>query len=87
MKTWLRGGPYDDVERWLRGIRGIGAWSASFVLVRGLGRMERIAPDDALRRSLARVYGYPFSDAEFARTAEQYGDMQGYWAHYLRIAT
>jgi len=86
-ETWLRTGPYDDVERWLRGIRGIGAWSASFVLVRGLGRMERIAPEDALRRSLARVYGYTFSDAEFAAKAEQYGDMQGYWAHYLRIAT
>jgi len=86
-EAWLRTGPYDDVERWLRGIRGIGAWSASFVLIRGLGRMERIPPEDALTRAAARIYGHPLSDAEFAAVAAQYGAMQGYWGHYLRVAT
>jgi len=83
----LRTGPYDDVERWLRGIRGIGAWSASFVLIRSLGRMERIPPDDALLHAAARVYGHPLSTAEFTAVAAQYGTMQGYWGHYLRVAT
>lgn len=86
-EAWLRAGPYDDVERWLRGIRGIGAWSASFVLARGLGRMERLAMDDALRRSAALVYGHPLSEPEFAMLVARYGEMQGYWGHYLRIAT
>ena len=32
--------PYGEVQRWLRGIYGIGEWSALFILVRGLGRLE-----------------------------------------------
>ncbi len=84
---WLRTAPYDEVERWLRGIRGVGAWSASFVLVRGLGRMERIAPDDALVRAAARVYGQPLTPGEFAGIAARYGNLRGYWGHYLRVAS
>ena len=86
-EMWLREGPYNEVEQWLRGIRGIGVWSASFVLVRGLGRMERITPSDELNHAIARVYGHPFNEAEFATTAARYGDLRGYWALYLRAAT
>ncbi len=86
-EQWLRTGPYDDVERWLRGIRGVGVWSASFVLIRGLGRMERLPPEDALTRAAARVYGHPLNAAEFAAVAVHYGAMQGYWGHYLRVAS
>lgn len=85
-EDWLRTGPYEDVERWLRGIRGVGAWSASFVLLRGLGRMERIPPNDALLRAAARVYGHPLTPAEFETVAARYGDWRGYWGYYLRIA-
>lgn len=84
---WLRTGPYDEVERWLRGIRGVGAWSASFVLLRGLGKMERIPPNDALLRAAARAYRHPLAPEEFAAIAARYGDLRGYWGYYLRIAS
>lgn len=86
-EDWLRHGSYDDVERWLRGIRGIGAWSAEFVLLRGLGRVERIAPDDSLLRAAARVYGHSLAPEAFAAIAARYGDWRGYWGHYLRVAS
>ena len=91
-EDWLRQAPYDEVATWLRGIHGIGAWSATFVLLRGLGRME-IAPfEDAdsrfteeMMKAAARVYG-PLSLEAFRAHAHRYGDWQGYWAHYLRAA-
>lgn len=85
---WLRTAPYDDVEAWLRATPGIGAWSASFVLIRGLGRMERISGEPALFRAAARVYGPAAATPEgLARIAARYGPHQGYWAHYLRAGT
>ena len=39
-ESWLRSAPIADVEAWLRGINGIGEWSAHLVRIRGLGRME-----------------------------------------------
>ena len=86
-EEWLRTGPYDAVERWLRGIRGVGAWSASFVLIRGLGRMERVALDDALVRAATHLYGQPLTAAECETIAAPYGDLRGYWSHYLRVAS
>lgn len=80
---WLRDAPYQEVEMWLRGIRGIGAWSASFILLRGLGRMEYAPISEArIKDAIRRHYG-PVSPPDVAR---RYGDWQGYWAHYLRVA-
>ncbi len=87
---WLRTAPYDEVEAWLRRIDGIGPWSATFVLLRGLGRMERIAPasEREFLAAVSRVYGdgKSLTAAEARRIAERYGPWQGYWAHYLRVA-
>jgi DNA-3-methyladenine glycosylase II len=41
-EAWLRAAPYAEVEAWLRAIKGLGAWSTTFVLLRGLGRMDRL---------------------------------------------
>lgn len=85
-EMWLRAGPYDAVEAWLRAIPGIGPWSAAFVLIRGLGRVERIAPEDALLRAASAVYRAPMTPDGLRERAAQYGPWQGYWAHYLRVA-
>lgn len=89
-EAWLRSAPHDDVRAWLLGLRGIGPWSATFVMLRGLGRMERAVPEDPesvfareLLGAAARVYGL-LDHAALREKAERYGPWQGYWAHYLR---
>jgi DNA-3-methyladenine glycosylase II len=85
---WLRDAPYDDVYRWLRRIKGVGEWSASFILLRGLGRMERIPPGEKrILQAAERVYGRLLDAEEVNCLAQPYGDYRGYWAHYLRAAT
>ena len=42
-EQWLRTSPYDEVHDWLTDIKGIGDWSANFVMIRGLGRMEELS--------------------------------------------
>jgi DNA-3-methyladenine glycosylase II len=86
-EAFLREGPYEEVSRWLCGIPGVGVWSAALIMIRGLGRMERIPYGD---RSLMRIAGHVYGDAqplsaeELQRHADHYGDLQGYWGHYLR---
>jgi DNA-3-methyladenine glycosylase II len=87
-EAFLREGPYDEVSRWLCSIPGVGPWSATFIMIRSLGRMERVPYDDhSLMRLAGRVYGRgePLSAEEVRRLADHYGDLQGYWAHYLRV--
>jgi DNA-3-methyladenine glycosylase II len=87
-EAFLREGSYDEVSRWLRAIPGVGVWSAAFVMIRSLGRMERIPyGDQTLMRIAGKVYGAgkPLSAEEVQRLADHYGDLQGYWAHYLRV--
>lgn len=89
-ESWLRQGEYDDVEAWLRSIKGIGEWSASFILLRGLGRMER-TPVVENRFVEAAAHRYAPSGTTLNRDqvdwhAARYGDYRGYWAHYIRAA-
>lgn len=85
---WLRQGDYDEVMTWLRGIKGIGEWSAHFVLVRGLGRMARLQyTQEELLKAASRIYLQTITPADLARLAEHYGDDQGYWALYLRATS
>ena len=80
---------YPEVESWLRGITGIGPWSASFILLRGLGRSETVPlPDQRFLDAASRVYGagLTLETSEVLRIAKRYHPWQGYWAHYLRIA-
>ena len=87
-EAWLRAAPYPEVEAWLRAIKGLGAWSTSFVLLRGLGRMEQLPTGEArLGDAAAKMYGRVLRDTELAAIAERYGACQGYWAHYLRVGT
>src|SRR4051794_14493037 len=85
-EAWLRAAPYAEVEAWLRAIKGLGTWSTTFVLLRGLGRMEQLPAGEArLGQAAAQVYGRALSDQELAAVAERYGAYRGYWAHYLRV--
>ncbi len=88
-EQWLRKGSYDEVLEWLKGIKGIGDWSANFVMIRGLGRMEKISlVETDLALDAGRVYtgkDQPMTNAEVCNLAEKYGDWKGYWAYYLRI--
>jgi DNA-3-methyladenine glycosylase II len=89
-EKFLRSGDYEQVEAWLYEIKGFGEWSASFVLVRGLGRMEQ-APlsEKVLLEAASRQYGHgqDLTRNEVAKVAERYGAYKGYWSHYLRVAS
>lgn len=84
-EEFLRTGKYEDVEAWLDSINGIGSWSASFVMLRSLGRMERLNLDDRwLKLAASKVYGKDLSIEDIREIADEYGQWQGYWAHYIR---
>lgn len=81
--------PYDEVVAWLKTIKGIGDWSAAFVLIRGLGRMERLPLEEKrLHVAASQIYnhGLPITREAIIQHAQPYGPYQGYWAHYLRVA-
>ncbi|MBO2447505.1 DNA-3-methyladenine glycosylase 2 family protein [Actinomadura barringtoniae] len=85
-EEFLRHAPYQEVKDFLLGLPGIGAWSSSFVLIRGLGRTDEVPFEKALIAAASRVYGRPVNEAGLRRLAEPYGRWAGYWAHYLRVA-
>ena len=86
-EQFLRYGDYDAVATQLRSIHGIGEWSSYFILVRGLGRVERVSTiDQELAKAAAKVYngGQPLTPKDMQNRLERYGPHQGYWALYLR---
>lgn len=86
-ETFLRQGPYGDVARWLGSIKGLGAWSVDFIMLRGLGRTERVPwSDTAMLAAISHSYtqGFEISTGAARELAERYGPYQGYWAHYLK---
>ena len=89
-EQFLRYDEYDEVAESIRAIRGIGEWSSYFILLRGLGRMERVsALDRELGKAAASIYnnGQPLTTAEIQSLLDRYGSTQGHWAFYLRNAT
>ena len=89
-EEFLKTASDEEVEAWLRNIKGIGEWSATFIMVRGLGRMERIPLTEArLFEAASKVYGHgeELSRDDLKRLADKYGLWQGYWAHYIRVTS
>ncbi len=85
---FLRTADYDEVAAWLHSIRGFGEWSVSFVLLRGLGRMEKVpVGEKKIIGATSRLYGHghDLTRAEVEKIAEKYGPYKGYWAHYVRV--
>lgn len=85
-ETFLRTGDYEEVKAWLLNIKGVGAWSASFVMIRGLGRTEHISTEKMLLGAASRIYGRTLMEKDLPGLAARYGNMQAYWAFYLRNA-
>lgn len=89
-EQFLRYGDYDEVAAQIRAIKGIGEWSSYFILLRGLGRMERVSVTDReLGKAASHIYnnGQPLTPGEMQRLLDQYSTTQGHWAFYIRNAT
>jgi 3-methyladenine DNA glycosylase/8-oxoguanine DNA glycosylase len=68
----------DDAIRRLVELPGIGPWSASLVLLRGLGRLDVFPPGDAgVARGLRTQFGIE-PGPSFERIVHRFGDQRGY---------
>ncbi|HOT04462.1 MAG TPA: DNA-3-methyladenine glycosylase [Methanolinea sp.] len=70
-------------------LRGVGRWTAEFVLLRGMHRLDIIPADDlGVRRAIARAYlpGERISADQARAIAEQWGEWKGLAAYYLLAA-
>ncbi|QBD79626.1 DNA-3-methyladenine glycosylase 2 family protein [Ktedonosporobacter rubrisoli] len=87
-EQFLRYGNYEEVARQLRKVHGIGAWSAAFILIRGLGRMEASSVEDELLKAVNRIYSpdKPLSQADVQQILQRYGSLQGYYSFYMRVS-
>jgi len=87
-ERFLRTAKYEQVEEWLSQIQGIGEWSSKLILLRGLGRMEKIAVEKRLLKAASKIYGRgrTMTQSVLDQMAEKYGPWKGYWAYYLRTA-
>ncbi|MGZ4152217.1 MAG: DNA-3-methyladenine glycosylase family protein [Actinomycetota bacterium] len=84
-EPWLETGPYDDVNAWLRSIKGFGEWSTLFVLFRGLGRGDRMILTRPNVEAMRSAYG-DRPDAELQSILDAYGPWGGYALLYLRAS-
>ncbi len=87
---FLRYDDYEEVAARIRAIRGIGEWSSYFILLRGLGRMERVsAVDRELGKAASSIYnnGQPLTTGQMQGLLDRYGSTQGHWAFYIRNAS
>jgi DNA-3-methyladenine glycosylase II len=73
-----------DAARVLRGIKGIGPWTATVILLRGLGRLD-VFPggDSGVAANLALVAG---GDVDAAEAAEMLGAQRGMLYFNLLLA-
>lgn len=82
---FLRTAPYEEAEAVLRAIKGIGPWSANFILLRGSGRMERLAADlKPLQDAHKKIYR---PEITLEQIQQRYGEYIGYWSFYMRNAS
>ncbi len=74
--------PYEKAEERLKRMKGIGDWSAQFILFRGLGRIEKIQLNmGPAAKMVEEVYGPEFDPEQINRL---YGEWCGYWSIYMR---
>ena len=85
---FLQCAPNAELEEWLLGIRGIGPWSARFIMLRALGRYQGLPDNErGLMRAASLIYGsgITLTPQDVERISNEYGPWRGYWAHYLRV--
>lgn len=81
--------PDDEVIERLVRIKGIGRWTAEYLLLRGFGRTDAIpAGDMGLRAIVGGLYGFGrnATEAEVRQLAERWAPWRGYAAFYLWFA-
>jgi len=86
-ERFLNEAPLDEVERWLLAIHGVGPFTASFVLFRGLGRFRGQPLHPGLLAAAGRVYGRTLSADGFHQLSRAFGPWGGYFALYLWAST
>jgi DNA-3-methyladenine glycosylase II len=85
---FLKTAPYEEVMRTVKKLKGLGQWSADYILLRGLGRYERTGwTDTVITEVISKIYtsGFRISDGDARKLAEHYGWYQGLWFHYLKV--
>lgn len=82
-EDFLRAAPYPQAAAALGAIRGLGPFSVTMILLRGLGRTDHMDPRGEPFASIGRaIYGAAWDPAAIER---RYRDTIGTWAYYLRI--
>ena len=71
-----------DALRFLTELPGIGPWSASLVLLRGLGRLDVFPPGDVGAVAGLRALMHLRAGASLERVIERFGDYRGYLYFY-----
>lgn len=83
-EEWLRTAPYQEAFAALRGLHGVGDYTASAILLRALGRPDRIPMVmPQFTELIDRLYGGGVRPAD---VAARYGRYQGWWGYYARTA-
>ncbi|HEY3082554.1 MAG TPA: DNA-3-methyladenine glycosylase [Chloroflexota bacterium] len=85
----LRARPDEEVIGELTRLKGVGRWTAEYLLLRGFGRPDAIpAGDIGLRAALGRLHGLGrhASEAEVRAMAEAWRPYRGFVAFYLWFA-
>ncbi len=67
----------------LRGIRGVGPWTAGYVAMRALGDPDVLLADDLGVRHAVRALGGPDSPHDIARIGAAWGPWRSYAVHHL----
>ena len=82
-ERFLREAPYADVKRALLEIPGLGPFSSTAILLRGLGRMNELPTLAWFEREGRAAYGRAWNPDAIAR---RYGEQIGYWSFYLKAS-
>jgi DNA-3-methyladenine glycosylase II len=76
--------PTNDAVAYLSSFRGIGPWTAEFLLLRALGRTDVFpAADAGLRQAVTRLYGTRLAEPALRAFAGPWGAWRGLVALYL----
>ena len=78
----------EEIKKKLMNFKGIGRWTAEYILVRGLGRNVIPADDLALRKAISEFYfnGKKLSEQEIRKFAQRWGNHLGITSFYLLCA-
>jgi DNA-3-methyladenine glycosylase II len=86
--SFLREAPLDRVRDWLRAIHGVGPFTSSLVLYRGLGRFDGAAAiSPRFVQAAKALYGRRLSAVDVQAIAESYGAWGGHWMLYVWAST